>query len=122
MNTHTNTVGKREVDWLRVPVWEVSPDGYVGGFTTRPWMEIRNQGIAKRLIFLNAIVPSTSEGFIYMEPIRPELLKEFLKELGTVPYESFIGHSGTAALLTKMLGMNIIVNRGEYTPQCGDVA
>jgi hypothetical protein len=121
MNTNINTL-EREVDWMRVPVWEVSPDGYVGGFTTRPYKDYRGVVDIRRVIFLNALIPPTSEGFIYVNPVQPQVLKKFLEDLREVPYESFIGHPATASLLTKMMGISITTNRGEYTPKCGDLA
>jgi hypothetical protein len=36
--------------------------------------------------------------------------------------ESYIGHESTARLLSELLGVEVPVSRGEFTPERGDVA
>jgi hypothetical protein len=113
----------KEVDWLPVPSWETSQDGYTGGWTARPWKYYKDHNYyvcIKRIVFLNAVVPST--GFVFMKPVDPRILAEFLKELHGVPHESYVGHPATASALTKLLGVDVPANRAEYTPRQGDLA
>ncbi|MGC9084499.1 MAG: STIV orfB116 family protein [Anaerolineae bacterium] len=111
---------RKEIDWLPVPSWEVSQDGYTGGWTARPWRYYKDAIQVGRIVFLNAVIPGT--GFVFMKPVSLEILTKFLRELGDVPHESFVGHPATASVLAKALGIDVPANRGEYVPRAGDLA
>jgi hypothetical protein len=92
---------------------------YVRYLKTRHW-----KNIATRVIFLNAMVPPAGPMYLLVEPAAPTaaagLVAEILRH--GRPYASFVGHGSTAAALSKLFGVDIPTNRGEYTPRSGDLA
>lgn len=91
----------------------------VGGWD---WFTTDDIGMAarrvRRLVLLNALVPLDS-GIIMTVRVDAGTVRAFVgavKKLGK-PIVSFIGHPATAAVLSKVLGIEVAVNRGMYQPE-----
>jgi len=77
--------------------------------------------IIEKVIFLNALVPNSTEPTIMITlPTSMENIKELVRKAKVV--ESYIGHEATARLLSEMLGVDIPMSRAMYTPQNLDLA
>jgi hypothetical protein len=74
----------------------------------------------KRLILLNAMVLPKKPMIIVSEPTTLNNVKALISIAEKV--ESYIGHESTARLLSELLSIEVPVNRGEYTPEVGDIA
>jgi hypothetical protein len=75
----------------------------------------------KKVVLLNAVVTrSDKPAIIVTMPASVDDVKALVKIAERV--ESYIGHDSTAKLLSKVLGIDVAVNRAMYTPEMGDIA
>jgi hypothetical protein len=76
-----------------------------------------------QLILLNTSILTNFGTYVYrpltLEEAR-ELVKEFQREGKSI--QSAIGHQSTAALLSSLLGINVVANRVEYRQTIEDAA
>jgi hypothetical protein len=107
-----------------VPAFSVDHSGFYGGWSAayaREEVLIRDvlQSVKDRaLVITNAVVPR--EGLMFVTRIDADVAIELLKDAPLI--KSFIGHEATARLLSEASGREVAFNRGQYTPQSGDVA
>jgi hypothetical protein len=82
---------------------------------------LEEKDTVEKVVLLNALVPvSDKPAIIISVPTTVENTKELARRAKVV--ESYIGHESTAKLLTMLLGREIPVNRGMYTPENKDLA
>jgi methyl coenzyme M reductase subunit C len=82
---------------------------------------LEEKDTVEKIVLLNALVSvSDKPAIIISMPTTVENIKELVRRAKVV--ESYIGHESTAKLLTMLLGREIPVNRGMYTPENKDLA
>lgn len=71
------------------------------------------------IVLLNSAV-ITAPGTYRARKITPNEAKEIIKTNGG-SYESYIGYQETAEYMSRVLGVEVAVNRAQYTPKPGDI-
>jgi len=102
----------------RIPV--AIPWAWGEGYCSDIFIEFHQPKKIDRLILLNAMVLPKKPMVMTSAPTDLENVKALVRISGKI--ESYIGHPATAQLLSQLLGVDIPVNRGEYSPEVGDVA
>ena len=101
---------------IYVPYWAWSADGFTSGWNVYTGKTDDVAKAARRLVLLNAVVPY--DGFMHLQRVDIDTAAAIVaaaKQRG-VPILSFIGHPATAEVLSKVLGIEVSVNRGMYKP------
>ncbi len=109
------------------PVFITDPSGFYGGWHcfAGDYEKVERYVLPKykRLVLLNALVPAY--GILMCGgTVTPDIAKRVAQYFrnNNKPILSYIGHPATAQLLSRLLGVNVPVNRTMYTPWEGDVA
>jgi hypothetical protein len=107
-----------------VPAFSADHSGFYGGWSAA-WAseqvllhDVLQSAKDRALVITNAVVPM--EGLLFVSRIDTDVAVEILRQVNKI--ESYIGHEATARLLSQLSGREIQFNRGQYTPQRGDVA
>ncbi|MEM4668906.1 MAG: DUF1874 domain-containing protein [Thermofilum sp.] len=69
------------------------------------------------IVLLNSAV-ITAPGTYRARKITPHEVKEIINGSS---YESYIGYQETAEYMSRVLGVEVAVNRAQYTPKPGDI-
>jgi len=67
--------------------------------------------------FSLSMIPEGESANFNSTPIPKVMAEMFLRR---DPFQSFVGHANTAAILTNMLGVEVTMNRGDVTLNVGD--
>jgi hypothetical protein len=90
------------------------------GYCTDVYVEYYSPRKLKKLVLLNAMVLPRKPMVVVSMPTTIDNVKAIVSVAEKI--ESYIGHSATAQLLSQLLSLEVLVNRGEYNPEAGDVA
>jgi len=90
------------------------------GYCTDIYIEHYVPRQIKKLVLLNAAVLPRKPMVLVASPTTIENIRALITIAERI--ESYIGHESTAKLLSDVLGIEVPTNRGEYTPEVGDVA
>jgi len=83
-------------------------------------IRVNEAGETDTIVLLNALVPPSERGYMYVEKLKPEDAINILKNVSNII--SFIGHQATADLMKNLTERDIAFSRGMYTPKSGDTA
>ncbi|GEM_PF-2215430 len=109
--------GRNESARIYIPYWAWSADGFTSGWDVYTGKTDDVAKHVRRLVLLNAVVPYN--GFMHLQRVDIDTAAAIVataRKLGK-PIESYIGHPATAAVLSKVLGIEVPVNRGMYQPR-----
>lgn len=74
------------------------------------------------IVFLNTSIVTSPGNWTMSEPMSLQSIKEFVEAVKDRGFESAIGHEATASVMSKLLGMEIKVNRRDFIQKSRQIA